>query len=103
MGIYLPNMEMPKDCNHCRFSGFGGLRNERIVCMFTGSNDYLNQQERFSDCPLIEVLPHGDLIDRDALCKHIEDLSDNMWTNNFGVSEQRLFDAPTVIEAEEGT
>ena len=72
MSILIRGMKMPKSCTTCRFSGFGGLKNERIVCMFTGTNDYLNQQERFPDCPLVPVPSHGRLIDADALKNIIE-------------------------------
>lgn len=63
----LINMEMPTSCNSCRFSGFGGLRNERVVCMFTGANAYMNEVQYLDNCPLVPVPEHGDLIDRNKL------------------------------------
>lgn len=67
MGIYIKNMKMPKSCDNCRFCGLGGLRNERVVCMFTGANAYMNTVQYLDDCPLVEIPPHGRLIDADAL------------------------------------
>jgi hypothetical protein len=61
-------MEMPDSCGVCRFAGRGGYHMERIVCMFTGKNEYAKNVDRLSDCPLI-ALPdhHGRLVDADAL------------------------------------
>ena len=100
MSILIKSMEMPKDCNSCRFSGFGGLRNERIVCMFTGSNDYLNQQERFSDCPLVEVPPHGRLIDFNAIPWENQTMT---YDDEWAIKAFDLEQMPTIIEAEEET
>ena len=61
----LINMEMPKNCNSCRLldwsNGCCSLTNEATTnrrCVY-----------RMAWCPLIELPPHGDLIDRDALFK----------------------------------
>ena len=67
VSVLIKGMEMSTSCVNCRFSGFGGLRNERVVCMHTGSNAYVNAVQYLDDCPLIPVPPHGRLIDADAL------------------------------------
>ena len=107
MSVLIKGMEMPKDCLHCPFSYMSSdCLKIWIICKVKDvsvTDGDAVKEGRPDWCPLVEVPPHGDLIDRDALCEYIEDLSDNMWTNNFGVSEQRLFDAPTIIEAEEET
>lgn len=72
MSVLIKGMEMPPSCEKCRFSGFGGLRNERVVCMFTGANAYMNEVQYLDDCPLIPVPPHGRLIDADALAHDLE-------------------------------
>ena len=64
MSIYIPGMEMPTSCNSCRFCGRGGLWNERVVCMFTGANAYMNEVQYLDGCPLISVPEHGELVDR---------------------------------------
>ena len=93
MSVLIKDMDMPKDCDCCRFSGIGGVNNEFVVCMFTGENDFKNQQKRFRGCPLVQVPTHGRLIDADELkydyCKV------------FGDEEMvyRIIDnSPTVIE-----
>ena len=63
MSVLIKGMKMPRSCEYCRFSGIGGLRNERVVCMFTGANAYMNTVQYLDDCPLVEVPPHGRLID----------------------------------------
>lgn len=74
-GIYIPGMEMPKSCIECRFCG------EDAMCDVLGEDlfDYLQNQATYveylpdewknADCPLLPVPEHGDLIDRDALCE----------------------------------
>ena len=96
MSVLIKGMKMPPSCEKCRFSGFGGLRNERVVCMFTGANAYMNKVQYLDDCPLIPVPPHGDLIDRD---EQIE----RAWRLNLSTRElieEMLKTAPTILEAE---
>jgi len=104
MGVYIRGMEMPTSCINCRFSGFGGLRNERVVCMHTGSNAYMNEVEFLDDCPLVSVPKHGRLIDADAL---ILPVNLNDW-NSVSEYVQNITDvwnaidnAPTIIEGDE--
>jgi hypothetical protein len=59
MGIYIKGMEMPKICGQCQIKL--GIdcelwRHVRSVSL-----------DRHKDCPLIEIPPHGRLIDADAL------------------------------------
>lgn len=67
MGIYLPNMEMPKDCTECWFRKTA--RHEYLsdcqICPFTGETTPYTKRK--DNCPLVPVPPHGDLIDRDVL------------------------------------
>ena len=72
MSVYIKGMKMPTSCNSCRFCGRGGLRNERVVCMFTGANAYMNEVQYLDGCPLISVPEHGDLIDRVAFREEID-------------------------------
>ena len=96
MSVLIKGITMPSSCEKCRFSGFGGLRNERVVCMFTGANAYMNEVQYLDDCPLIPVPPHGDLIDRD---EQIE----RAWRLNLSTRElieEMLKTAPVILEAE---
>ena len=97
---------MPKSCEYCKFSGVGGLRNERVVCMFTGTNAYMNTVQYLDDCPLVEVPPHGRLIDADALdvigyCDIPQGREDTFDDGVMWLAEQ-IDLLPTIIPAEEG-
>ena len=120
MSVLIKGMNMPTRCECCRFSGFGGLRNERVVCMFTGENAYMNTVQYLDDCPLVPIPPHGRLIDADAFSEEMKkrhkaasDWYDSVEDNEMlaraestmmAFTECRLtLDAmQTVIEAEDG-
>ena len=109
MSILIRGMEMPDSCINCPFSN---SINFGVVCLPSRVvipdsklfNDIGEPLDRQPWCPLVEVPPHGDLIDRKNL---IYDLQ-RRWT----VSEDQDFcyeevwlaldEAPTIIEAEEG-
>lgn len=56
--------KMPGNCRECMFAGFGGMRNELNVCMFSGESQSLISHERMSKCPLIPLpAGHGRLVD----------------------------------------
>ena len=114
-GVYIKGMAMPTDCIHCRFRGFGGIQNEKVVCSFTGRNAFINTVERFDDCPLVPVPDHGRLIDADALEDYAIALKRDAihayeWTGKSGewnarATERGRFvvmieDAPTIIPAD---
>lgn len=85
--ILIKGLELPKSCEDC-FACYD--------CSYEGF-DYCNiltvsttRGERRKDCPLVEVKPHGRLIDADALPIKDE------WTS---VGTNVIWDAPTVLEA----
>ena len=86
MSILIKNMEMPKSCNECilEIEEACGLKAEPIP-------DYWSRLDRPSWCPLIEIKPHGDLIDRDELCKGL---------SNIHPVAKYANKMPTIIEAE---
>ena len=64
MSILFKGVEMPKGCWDCPFQ-------TNPIC---ATNDILNFSTRIArpdNCPLIEVPPHGDLIDKDATMNEI--------------------------------
>ncbi len=79
----LIKMEMPKRCFDCPVYDVSA-----VFCKALDKwvDDGEIETERHKDCPLIEVPPHGDLIDRDVLIEE--------WDNGL------MDDAPTIIEAE---
>ena len=99
--VLIKNMKMPESCDKCSMQ-FG-------ACIIS-CNPYLNS--RPSDCPLIELPPHGDLIDREKTVNRITELSGKI-TNQLdyyasaaytliALFLQNKHEFPTVIEAEDG-
>ena len=101
MSILIKGMEMPKNCLWCDLN-YDGYR-----CSITGDGTLsVDDNERHPNCPLIELPPHGRLIDADALMKDAENVSyKDCWhmtvTDSF-VSVENIVHAPTIIEAEVG-
>ena len=108
MGIYIKGMEMPRNCFLCLF-------HKSIYCEITGICTNSAQ-----GCPLIEIPPHGRLIDADKLRESIKESIDecHKWCDEVEGNEMyarvsqslgtfvecslRVKAAPTVIEAEDG-
>ena len=95
MGVYILNREMPTNCQECPC-----LNSEHFYCQVVGLKlkDENHIKRRSDFCPLVEVKPHGRLIDADALPRYSPDVG-------YLSIEQKLFneaidEAPTIIEAE---
>ena len=71
MSVLIKGMEMPENCCQCIYTVWDGRDD---VCRFSGISA-LNIG-RQSDCPLIEIPPHGRLIDADALMLKIQEYVD---------------------------
>ena len=107
MGAYIRGMEMPTNCLECAFY----RRTDPIYdyCCISSATPkgYVPK-----DCPLVEVPPHGRLIDADELrwCYDNSDVADDVITKEnydqlkvaVAVVRQTIDDAPTIIEAEKG-
>lgn len=96
MGIYLPNMEMPQNCDKCRFQSTLRLYCDAMPYNFCGNTDDI---ERPDWCPLIELPPHGRLGDLDELYK-VANMADDFGADTTDILKL-IIDTPTVIEAEE--
>ena len=115
MGVYI-NMEMPENCFECELKTAPGenywicagkkkhipipseLKN---LCDETGAEPIFQPPDF---CPLIEIPPHGRLIDADALDKQIyNDIPLKVFGNIARMAEMRniVFNAPTIIPAGE--
>ena len=122
MGIYIPNIEMPKACVY-RENGY------LITCLLYDADGYcgaLNTEANhkegvvYPDCPLVPVPPHGRLIDADALSDKILEIVerqkyDDFYARSFsvgwilrevvhelkGTGMDGYVNAPTIIPAEE--
>ena len=108
MSVLVKGMEMPKTCNDCPLLDWDlsyikcGVVNRK----FKVDEEHF-RESRVYDCPLIEIPPHGRLIDADALDKTIEFIGEaeaqiygsQNW--RFAMKcRQALENAPTIIEAE---
>ena len=100
--ILIRGMEMPKSCWDCKFNASTIDHHER--CLLTKKTYSWGLTKPPSHCPMVELLPHGRLIDADALILRV-----NMHgTNKFGMLDEDIRQfieaASTVIPAsEEGT
>ena len=91
MSILIKGMEMPTTCCNCKFrEPFIGF----VHCHLAEMDMEYEESDncRHPDCPLIELPPHGRLIDADA----IQDYN----VETFGQRLLIIDTAPTVIEAE---
>ena len=103
MGVYIKGMEMPTRCADCP------MCYDYIRCRLEGKDfgeiDCL--EIRADWCPLIELQPHGRLIDADALDTEILQagfsyaLTRRKLRYTPGDVRQKIANAPTIIEAEE--
>ena len=97
MGVYIKGMKMPKD------------EPIRIVLNPNGQL-FVDHGVHFTEYEAVELPPHGRLIDRDALNKDIDKAECyNFLLGGFQYDpfvthmSECINDAPTIIEAEDGT
>lgn len=98
MGVYIKGAKMPISCESCpckaadTFRGIGG-------CQATGYIPIRKvNQDRPDWCPLIEIPPHGRLVDADALTTVTEMVNGKFKTY---IELFEITYAPTIIESEE--
>ena len=93
MSILIRGMEMPKNCKDCPFS------DHEAWCLIPGSwkeRYYCPEDERSEHCPLIELPPHSDLVDRNKLLAEY----DRQHKGPAGGARRIMEQAEAVIEAE---
>ena len=96
MSVLIKGMEMPKNCIDCAF-GWNGW------CHRINSRAFVEVDMRRHDCPLVELPPHGRLIDADALHDQMLDYVADGYANDADDCEayyDMVKDAPTIIPAE---
>ena len=86
MGIYFKDFEMPEGCAYCPVEQRVGADFGCGILGFDDANTTCMVHERRKDCPIIFVLPHGDLIDRDFLITRLE----NQMKENPNLVERNL-------------
>ena len=102
MSVLIKGMEMPVDCRDCPFEMYY-MNCGETKCRATGKilADFYKPipfEGRAEECPLVEVPPHGALIDADKI-----PWRSGTWEANFDyVTRQDMYNfVPTIIEAEE--
>lgn len=99
MSILIKGMEMPRSCDGCNFCDY-----EQGCCLVFGEGERGTGGEkdgRMEWCPLVEIPPHGRLIDADELLKRKGDAYDSRGHLLYAVGTGSIVTAPTIIEAEE--
>ena len=101
MSVLVKGMKMPESCLTCNLLDWDGGYRCWVTQVLVGK--ILRNGERSADCPLIEIPPHGDLIDRKALLADTTDMIHSMMV--FGgarvYTSDAIKNAHTVIPAEE--
>lgn len=110
MSILIKGTKMPETCGECQ-STLGLFANEcPLFAEFPKKFDYepeIGNNRRYPGCPLVDVPPHGRLIDADKLMKPFYDLLEkdehslDYYSVGYGGLNVMIDDAPTVIESEE--
>ena len=103
-GIYIPGMEMPKNCGDCKLVQAIVLDKELILYCPINGEAYCKIRK---GCPLVPVPEHGRLIDADALFRKVKTECNPYGkpTIEFESGKkvlEMIENAPTIIEAEEG-
>lgn len=106
MSILIKGMEMPHDCDECRLCAFIPVGDYAINRKCLPLNAKAEITIRRANCPLIEIPPHGRLIDADALEQDAQKRL--LIYNKYGDQFQKPYEvmraialAPTIISAEE--
>ena len=98
MSVIVKGMEMPKSCDNCwALDDYGDYPRCRITEEQRGYN-FPIRDKRMDKCPLVEIKPHGRLIDADLLFQHILLTNGNLYANV--IKTDFLDIMPTIIEAE---
>lgn len=94
MSVLINGLDMPKGCLGCPC--INAKYNECMILQ----RRVTNVMTRMTDCPLIELPDHGDLIDRDALMKHKGSAYDIEGHELYAVGTGTILRMPAVIPAE---
>lgn len=93
MSILIKGMKMPRSCHEC-VAGYGM---SCFVCPPEEDGE-CPDQGRASWCPLVEIPPHGDLIDRDETMNEIFEARQCYDAADFAGVVNAM---PSIIESEE--
>lgn len=99
MAILIPDMEMPKNCIECPFMALANTTDGRLLEFCSVIEMFVLGIETQKDpkCPLVELPPHGRLIDVDAFSEFVR----KTWADCDQWILGYLESCNTIIEAEE--
>ena len=103
--ILIKGMDMPKNCSKCRFWCICNLLNEYKDYESILRDERIGKNgTRHEGCPLVEVKPHGRLIDADKLKQVMDDATENdkdkpFYKMMYSYVIQVLAESPTALEA----
>ncbi len=105
MSVLVKGMQMPTSCFVCPFCLYG-YPDECVVICSRLRRKVGNFDEKLKgipkDCPLVEVPPHGRLIDADIVCYQLEKQATiDGQPRAIRRARRIVADAPAIIEAEE--
>ena len=104
MSVLIKGMNMPTNCDNCwALDDYGDYPRCRITEEQRGYN-FPIREKRMGNCPLVEIPPHGRLIDADALYKTIDATSERT-IGHTTFKETVLLDIrgmPTILESTMG-
>lgn len=111
MSILIKGMEMPKNCDECPLLTKDGdydvcfIGKKRVMWEWKHDkgSEVIHPKPDF--CPLIEIPPHGRLIDETVVLDHFVTLANiewnqnvvTSWANAFAEAASDISDIPTVI------
>lgn len=106
MSVLVKDMTMPRDCPMCPMAHWNAFNMISGCEVVPGKKyairdpEYANSDHRPDWCPLVDVPPHGRLIDADAIPYNKIMLDGDDFY--YGVTMPYIDRMPTIIEAEEG-
>ncbi len=98
MGVYI-NMEMPKNCDVCRFRN-GQANTDYGVCAWCNVDGKAHGTYATQDCPLVPIPSYGDLIENKAFLK-VAHKTDDFSLDELAHLATLVAATPTIIPAEE--
>lgn len=100
MSVLVKGMEMPKSCHNCELSAKVNLEyGNGYFCQMLAEM-IANTHERKANCPLVEIPPHGRLIDADMMEKECCHGCKNEFHKYENCIDCVLANAPTIIPAD---
>lgn len=99
MSVLIKGAKVPKSCAECDFIEYDDEYEYEYWCPITRSNVEEYTAEKPASCPLVEIPPHGRLIDASEMaikfnCRDID-------ITTVKKLHEWLMEIPTVIESEE--